>query len=62
MAALHALIADHLVGGEPAVVVVGIEADRGTGVQALLAASPALPHAEAITIERRRPAKLGEFC
>jgi transposase len=38
MAALHALIADHLGGGEPADVVIGIETDRGTWVQALLAA------------------------
>ena len=38
MAALHALVADHLGDGEPADVVVGIETDRGGWVQALLAA------------------------
>jgi transposase len=38
MAALHALIADHLGDGEPGDVVVGIETDRGGWVQALLAA------------------------
>jgi Transposase len=38
MAALHALVADHLGDGEPADVVVGIETDRGPWVQALLAA------------------------
>ncbi|WP_345344127.1 IS110 family transposase, partial [Actinomycetospora succinea] len=38
IAALHALIADHLDDqGEPAEVVVGIETDRGPWVQALLA-------------------------
>jgi transposase len=38
MAALHALIADHLGDDEPETVVVGIETDRGPWVQALLAA------------------------
>jgi transposase len=38
MAALHALIADHLGEAEPGEVVVGIETDRGLWVQALLAA------------------------
>ena len=38
MAALHALVADHLGEGEPGQVVVGIETDRGLWVQALLAA------------------------
>ena len=38
MAGLHALLADHLGDGEPGDVVVGIETDRGTWVQALLAA------------------------
>ena len=38
IAALHALIAEHLGDGEPAQVVVGIETDRGPWVQALLAA------------------------
>ena len=38
IAALHALIADHLGDGEPDTVVVGIETDRGPWVQALLAA------------------------
>ncbi|MEV0455824.1 IS110 family transposase [Catellatospora methionotrophica] len=38
MAALHALIAEHLGDGEPSRVVVGIETDRGPWVQALVAA------------------------
>ena len=38
IAALHALIADHLGDDEPDTVVVGIETDRGPWVQALLAA------------------------
>jgi len=38
MAALHALIVDHLGEAEPGEVVVGIETDRGLWVQALLAA------------------------
>jgi transposase len=38
MAALHAVVADHLGEGEPGEVVVGIETDRGTWVQALIAA------------------------
>jgi transposase len=39
IAALHALVADHLIEGQdPATVVVGIETDRGPWVQALVAA------------------------
>jgi transposase len=38
VAALHDLVAEHLGDGEPADVVVGIETDRGTWVQALIAA------------------------
>jgi transposase len=38
IAALHALVADHLGDDEPGTVVVGIETDRGPWVQALLAA------------------------
>jgi hypothetical protein len=38
MAALHALIGDHVGDSEPADVVAGIETDRGTWVQALIAA------------------------
>jgi transposase len=38
IAALHALVADHLGDDEPDTVVVGIETDRGAWVQALLAA------------------------
>jgi transposase len=38
MAALHAVVVDHLGDDEPSTVVVGIETDRGTWVQALLAA------------------------
>jgi transposase len=38
MAALHALVAEHLGDGEPGQVVVGIETDRGPWVQALVAA------------------------
>jgi len=38
IAALHALVAEHLGDGEPGDVVVGIETDRGPWVQALLAA------------------------
>jgi transposase len=38
IAALHALVADHLGDHEPDTVVVGIETDRGPWVQALLAA------------------------
>jgi hypothetical protein len=38
VAALHALIADHLADHEPGDVVVGIETDRGTWVQSLVAA------------------------
>jgi transposase len=38
MAALHALVAEHLDDGEPDTIVVGIETDRGPWVQALIAA------------------------
>jgi transposase len=54
MAALHALVADHLGDGDAADVVVGIETDRGAWVQALLAAGYRVYAVNPLSVARYR--------
>lgn len=54
MAALHALVADHVGEGEPAEVIVGIETDRGSWVQALLAAGYQVYAVNPLSVARYR--------
>lgn len=54
VAALHALVAEHLGDGEPAEVVVGIETDRGLWVQALIAAGYQVYAVNPLSVARYR--------
>ncbi|WP_155373310.1 IS110 family RNA-guided transposase [Catellatospora vulcania] len=54
IAALHALVAEHLGDGDPTEVVVGIETDRGPWVQALIAAGYQLYALNPMSVARYR--------